>query len=270
MTALRLWRGVTGSAKERSAPASITSPYTGKRRFKPRFWLRLVRETPGARRLLPLVSARMASEQLFAVAGLENIPRDGAFILAANHYSGLAALDTVAAVLSALAAGRPDAVEQMTIIVGQKRSQPKNRVQAFTYRWAGRLLDALYGRWQAHIVRIPLKNPAPNPSGLRDWRRRNQPMFVFPEGLAGVPFGSIRRGAGRWLAALDAPVVPVAVWWMDGEGWTVRFGPPLEWTARPDLRDVQLGLAMAALLPPALASAWQSDLARWRAAHQAR
>lgn len=269
MTAIRL--GTKREAVTSLGPqSSALGPYIGKRPFKPRFWLRLIRETFGARRVMPLVAARMASEQVYAVQGLDSIPREGAFILAANHYSGRAALDTVAEVLSALSQARPDAVEQMTIIVGQKRNTPKNRVQAFVYRIVVRLLDAGYSRWQTNIVRIPLKNPDPSPSGLRDWRRRDQPMFVFPEGRASVPFGSIRRGAGRWLAALDLPVVPVAVWWMEGEGWTVRFGSPLEWTPRPDLRDVQLGLAMAALLPPTLASAWQSDLARWRAAHESR
>jgi hypothetical protein len=269
MTTLRL-----GANRKTFAPLdpqpSALSPYVGKRPFKPRFWLRLARETFGKRRVMPLVAARMASEQVCPVYGLDCVPREGAFILAVNHYSGRAALDTVAAVLAGLSQARPDAIEQITIIIGQRRNQPKNRVQAFVYRRVVRLLDALYGRWQAHIVRIPLKNPEPNPSGLRDWRRRDQPAFVFPEGRASVPFGSIRRGAGRWLAALGLPVVPVAVWWMEREGWTVRFGSPVEWTRRPDLRDVQLGLAMAALLPPDLAASWQADLARWRAAHDAR
>jgi 1-acyl-sn-glycerol-3-phosphate acyltransferase len=269
MTAIRL-----GTNREAVPPLSpqpsALGPYIGKRPFKPRFWLRLIRETFGQRRVMPLIDARMASERVCAVQGLECIPNEGAFILAANHYSGRAALDTVAAVLSALSQARPDAVDNITIVIGQKRNTPKNRVQALAYRIVVRLLDAGYARWQTNIVRIPLKNPEPSPSGLRDWRRRNQPMFVFPEGRASVPFGSIRRGAGRWLAALDLPVVPVAIWWMEGEGWTVRFGSPLEWTPRPDLRDVQLGLAMASLLPPTLASAWQSDLARWRAAHESR
>jgi 1-acyl-sn-glycerol-3-phosphate acyltransferase len=267
MTALRLRRAEANPAKP--LPTQLT-PYTGRRPFKPRFWLRLARETFGPRRVMPLVAVRMASEQMCAPHGLEHIPSDGAFILSANHYSGRAALDTVAAVLSALSQARPDAAESITVIVGQKRNTPKNRVQAFVYRRVVRLLDALYRRWQAHIVRIPLRNTEPSPSGLRDWRRRDQPAFVFPEGRAGIAFGSIRRGAGRWLAALGTPVVPVAVWWMDGSGWTVRFGPPLEWTPRADLRDVQLGLAMAALLPSDLAASWQSDLARWRAAHHAR
>lgn len=269
MITLRLRREAR-SDKPLSQLPSPLAPYTGRRPFKSRFWLCLIRETFGGRRVMPLIDARMASEQKCAVYGLDGIPREGAFILAANHYSGRAALDTVAAALAALSQARPDAVAQIMVIVGQNRKTPKNRVQAFIYRCVVGLLDAGYARWQAHIVRIPLKNPEPNPSGLRDWRRRDQPAFVFPEGRASVPFGSIRRGAGRWLAALDLPVVPVAVWWQDGAGWTVRFGAPLEWTRCRDLRDVQLGLAMAALLPPDLAASWQSDLARWRTAHEAR
>lgn len=253
-----------------AAPPAALAPYRGRRPLKLRFWLRLIRETFGARRVMPLITARMASERLHAVYGLQHIPCTGAFILAANHFSGRAALDTTAAALAALSQARPDAIAQMMVVIGQKRSPPKNRAQAVISRHALRLLDRLYGRWQANTLRIPLRNLDADPAGLREWRRRDQPAFVFPEGRASVPFNAIRPGAGRWLAALKRPVVPVAVWWMAGDGWTVRFGAPLEWTPHPDLRDLQLGLAMAALLPPTLASEWQPDLGRWRAAHELR
>lgn len=242
--------------------------YQGRRPLKPRFWLTLAYETLGRRRVRALVAARMATERLARADGLDHVPMSGAFILAVNHFSGRAAFDTAAAVLAAIGRVRPDALDAMTIVVGQRRATPKWRHQRVVVGWLRRIVDVIFARWQAHVVRIPLRNVAPDASGLRDWRSRQQPVFVFPEGRAKVAFGGIRRGAGRWLATLDMPVVPVGVWWTRDSGWHVCFGAPLVWTHRDDLRDVQLGLAMAALLPDALALDWQADLARWRAAHE--
>jgi len=47
----------------------------------------------------------------------------------------------------------------------------------------------------------------------------------------------------------------------------VAFGAPLAWSSRRDLQDLQLGLAMAELLPAELAPAWSELLGRWQAAH---
>jgi hypothetical protein len=44
----------------------------------------------------------------------------------------------------------------------------------------------------------------------------------------------------------------------------------MRWARRSDLRDVQLGVAIAALLPPELAPRWLPLLERWRVAHAAR
>ncbi len=92
---------------------------------------------------------------------------------------------------------------------------------------------------------------------------------MFPEEGARASralFADIRPGAGRWLASLAVPVVPVGVFRSD-EGWRVAFGPPVRWSSRAELRDVQLGLAIASLLPPDLAPRWLPLLERWRAAH---
>jgi hypothetical protein len=66
------------------------------------------------------------------------------------------------------------------------------------------------------------------------------------------------------------PLSALAGWYAPNRaraGWRVRFGTPIVWSARPDAYDLQLGLAMAALLPPALAPQWQDRLAVWRAVH---
>lgn len=242
--------------------------YRGRRPFKGLFWLRFAYETLGPRRVRAVVAARLRTETVKASRALDLLP-EGAFILAVNHYSGRAAFDTAAAVLSALADARPDAVERMLIVVGKREYTRGNRFQRGVYRLSQWIVGHIFRRWRAHVLRIPLGNLQPDAAGLREWRIRNQPALVFPEGKAGLSFGAIRPGAGRWLAALNLPVVPVGVWWRQGEGWSIRFGAPLVWTHRRDLRDLQLGLAIAALLPEALASGWQADLYRWRAAHQA-
>jgi len=257
----------TGAAADR---ASALAAYTGRRPLKPRFWMCFAAETLGRRSPRRVVRARAASEYLARVEGLGNLPATGNFVLAANHFSGRSTYDTTAMALLAASQSRPDVLDQITMVVGQHRMLISSRLRGAVVRQTRRLIDWIFHRWRAHVVRIPLRNPGPDLAGLRSWRERRQPVFVFPEGRAGVSFGSIRRGAGRWLAALDLPVIPVGVWWMQDIGWTVTFGAPLKWTHRADLRDVQLGLEMAALLPEALALHWQADLARWRAAHEPR
>ncbi|MBK8139153.1 MAG: 1-acyl-sn-glycerol-3-phosphate acyltransferase [Chloroflexi bacterium] len=249
---------------------SALTAYIGRRPLKPRFWLCFAAETLGGRSVGRVIHARAASESLSKVEGLENVPAAGEFILAANHFSGRAAYDTTAMALLAASRSRPDILDRVTMVVGQHQMFVPSRLRRVVISQTRRLVDWVFHRWRAHALRIPLRNSEPSPVGLRAWRERRQPVFVFPEGRAGVTFGKIRRGAGRWLAAQDMPVVPVGVWWEQDGGWSVCFGAPIPWTHRLDLRDVQLGLEMAALLPEALAFDWQLDLARWRAAHHPR
>ena len=117
-----------------------------------------------------------------------------------------------------------------------------------------------------YAVRVPLRNLTPSPVGLRDWAARGQPIFVFPEGKSRLRLGAVRSGAGRWLASLDAPTLPVGVWWVRGEGWHIRFGSTIRWPTKRYLQDTQLALKLADLLPSDLAPDWQADLARWREA----
>lgn len=236
--------------------------YRGQRGGSLWFWLRVMLETIGRRRLAPLVAARMRGERYAAVTGLEHVPPDGAFTLALNHYNGRAALDVAAAVLSAVAVRRPDVLDEIVFIVGQT-SRAKSS-------WPRRVFDALrdgfYGRWARHLVKIPLKNRTPSAVGLRDWASRGQSVLVFPEGKASLTFGAVRAGAGRWLAGQPTPTVPVGVWWVVDEGWHVRFGSAIRWPVKRHLQDTQLALKLADVLPPDLAPAWRDDLARWRAA----
>jgi hypothetical protein len=81
-----------------------------------------------------------------------------------------------------------------------------------------------------------------------------------------LQFNAIREGSGRWLASFDVPTIPVGVWWRDDK-WHVHYGKSIDWARRSDLRDLQLGLSIATLLPAEIAAAWQEDLNRWRSAH---
>lgn len=233
------------------------------RRYRPRviFWCRFVVETCSKRRLPPLVAARLGREkQALTISGLEHVPLHGTFVLAVNHYNGRATLDVAAAVLHAVGQTRLDAVERMLFVVGSREHSKKRSLVA-------RLLNCVYARWSGHAIRIPLGNEQSSVIGLRAWRERNQPVFVFPEGRARLHLGRMRHGAGRWLSSLDLPVIPVGVWWEQESGWHIVLSKPIRWTHRADLRDLQLGLALASLLPPDLAPDWQRDLERWHAAH---
>jgi hypothetical protein len=73
----------------------------------------------------------------------------------------------------------------------------------------------------------------------------------------------------RRVTEIGSPSV-LAGWYVPNRaqaGRRARFGTPIAWSARPDAYDLQLGLAMAALLPSALAPQWQDGLAAWRAVH---
>jgi 1-acyl-sn-glycerol-3-phosphate acyltransferase len=222
------------------------------------FWLRFAVETLTTRRLSKLVAVRIGAERHhITVDGLEHLPKCENFVLAVNHYNGRATLDAAAAVLWAVCQVRADAIEQMLFVVGS-RQRPQGTPWLVTH---------IYARWSQHMVRVQLCNAQPSVSGLREWRERDQPVFVFPEGRARLCLGRMRQGSGRWLSRLGRFVIPVGVWWTRETGWQVAFGKPIVWSERVELRDVQLGLAMASLLPAELASDWQVDLQRWREAH---
>jgi hypothetical protein len=199
---------------------------------------------------------------------VEALPHRGSFVLAVNHFEAGSSLEVIAAVLTAAARARPGVDDECVVVLGQRaRLEPPSRWRELVRCLAG----GFFRRWAANTIRIPTGGGAPGIAALRAWRKRveQQPALVFPEGIAGRELGDMRAGAGRWLCGLSAPTVPVGVWWCEA-GWSVAFGAPIDWSSRPDLRDLQLGLAIAALLPPALAPGWQALLARWRAVHQER
>jgi hypothetical protein len=61
---------------------------------------------------------------------------------------------------------------------------------------------------------------------------------------------------------MKQPVLPVAVWWHGG-AWHVHFGTAIRWSEKSELHDLQLGLAIADLMPRQMLSReWLSYLQR--------
>lgn len=225
------------------------------------FWAALAGETLTSRRLDRLMRLRVDTKELVTVAGLEHLPRRGNLLLALNHYQAGCTIDMLAAAAQAVEQARPDLRDRWLVIAGQRQASPSSRA---VIPW---LLDHGRQRWQAHLLRLPWQNQRPSIGQLRAWRARlaHQPALVFPEAQSSLTLGEMRPGTGRWLARLPVPVVPIGGWWE--AGWHIRSGRPIQWSHRHELHDLQLGLNLAALLPPALAPDWQADLERWRAIH---
>lgn len=234
-----------------------------------RFWFVAIAETLGARRFGRVLDARVGARAM-DVIGSEHVPREGAFVFAVNHYHAGLTLDVIAATLRAASAVRPRIDDECAVVTGhriplQSARSPGRLV--LTMRW---LAGRFFARWSANVVRIRIgaAQGVFGLAGMRAWqtRARAGPTLVFPEGVANGDLVTMREGVGAWLASFGVPVVPVGVCWSEGR-WRVEIGAPMQWAKRRDLRDVQLGMAIAALLPEELAPAWRDLLARHRAAH---
>lgn len=237
-----------------------------------RFALRIVRETLGPRRFVRVLEGRLRGRTIDA-SGIERVPREGPVVFAVNHYHAGLTLDVVSATLLAAARARPDVVDDCAVVVGHRMRAASGWLAGVLVRIVRAFAAWFFDRWRTNVLRIRAvakgaETDTVSLAGLRAFRAvaTTKPTLVFPEGVAQRELGPMRDGVGPWLASLRVPVIPVAVWW-SGEAWRVAFGAPVAWSARRDLRDVQLGLAIAELLPPALAPAWTETLDRWRSAH---
>lgn len=218
-------------------------------------------QTITRQRLSRVARARIGRRSPVTIAGIIHIPAAGNFVIALNHYGGASVFDLLAWTMDAVRQDRPDTADRWLLIVGQRERKAPTRI-ARLVAW---VIDLVFSRWSEHTARIRLGNEAVSIRALRDWRggAARQPVLVFPEGRAALQLASVRPGAGRWLAALGAPVIPVGIWCKDGLP-QMQIGAPINWTHRSELRDAQLGLAIADLLPPDLAPRWQSALRRWK------
>jgi len=235
-----------------------------------RFWFVLAWQTIRHR---SIVALSQEMKDPFYPQGLENLPAQGSFVLAVNHTNVRWTPRLLASIHVATLERRPDLAKEWLVVAGS-RALRLHRLRYPWQRWFAigfrRVLSQVYRRWAYNCVRIPLGNEKASLRALREWRTRatKQPSLVFPEGRGAATFQQVRPGAGRWLARLGVPVLPVAAWWDDSRGgWALDFGLPLEWATQPALHDLQLGLAMAETLPTAEAPDWQEALLRWQVAH---
>lgn len=239
------------------------------------FWWRVAVETAGSRRLARVLERRLRGRAVVAT-GLEHVPARGPVVLALNHGHARLTIDVIAAAVLAAEPARAGArlAGEVCVVVGRR---PRRASPSLWRRLLRAAIDRVFRAWERQVLALPALGasspPAAGLAQLRAFRRvaAARPVLVFPEGVARGAFGDIRAGAGRWLGGLAAPTVPVAVWWCDAEAaFRVAVGAPLAWAPRAELRDLQLGLAIAALLPASHAPDWQELLARWRDAHAAR
>ena len=235
-----------------------------------RFWPMLVWQTLTSRQMWPL-SREMRDP--YRVSGLEYLPRQGVFTLAVNHTMQRWLPRLMSAVHHATIEIRPDLAGDWLVVVGYRRVRLEGRkpFTRFIIQTGWRFSDWLFQRWQHNIIRLPMADGRASVLALREWRKRakTQPSFVFPEGRGAKTFEDIRPGAGRWLAGLGGPVLPVSAWWDETIGsWQIVFGPPIEWSGQVRLRDFQIGLEIAAGLPPEHAPTWQAALQEWEAAYE--
>jgi len=230
------------------------------------FSVLFVTETLGRRRISRLMQCRIGRPNVH-VSGIENLPNSGSFTLATNHFRAGLSIAVISALITATLKQRPDLKDDFLLVVGNRVNSNLNP-DRISVKLTRRILKWLRSRWANSILHIPIGNERPSISFLREWRIRcqRQPVIIFPEGEGSLQFKPVRQGAGRWLSSFPAPTIPVGVWWHKNI-WHVRFGPAMEWSTRSELRDVQLGLSIAALLPKDIAAAWQEDLQRWKSAH---
>jgi 1-acyl-sn-glycerol-3-phosphate acyltransferase len=167
------------------------------------------------RRLVPIVERLVRIGWFsFEVEGIEHVPRSGRVVFAPNH-AGWFALDAFFLALAVRRALGPDATPYFA---------------AADAAIAAPLLGSFLRRVGA-LPASSFRRPERLPAEIRT-------VGVFPEGVEGntKPFWEAyrmrpwKRGFVRVAAALDAPIVPVAI--LGGEeslpvAWTLRFLEPI-------------------------------------------
>lgn len=253
------------SAKHGCSACRTSLPKEFKRRvtFLKDWWpaLRATCGSPKVSRFVELWKAAHSDSKVHH-DGLANLPADGPFILAVNHVQGVGPVPTLlGAVLAALSQGRPSAVDEILVLAGMRNRKDAGGL-------VRRLARSIWGwvkqRWSKHIIEIPMAAEKQSPKLLLNWRKAasEKPSLLFPEGIARPLFGPVREGCGNWLQFMKVPVIPVAVWWQEN-GWHIRLGPPITWAAKTELHDLQLGFAIAEMLPEQMVDQqWRNLLQR--------
>jgi len=183
------------------------------------------------------------------IEGLEHLPDDPRFVLAANHYQrkGLWILHPASVLTQAVVRkyGPLDPPVRWLVTA----NWPRWRLGPFSFRSPGDLLlpRVAHALW-AYPVSFQGANPAFTAASLRTLLRELPsllcPIGIFPEGVAGVAgrIGPALPGIDRLVRRIGRPVVPSRISERAGR-LIVRFGPPL-----PPETDV---MAVIAAMPSA-------------------
>ncbi len=181
----------------------------------------LLAPTRGAVQMIARVFGRLAlfiSGARLKVEGRENLPKDGAFVVVANHAS-YADIPVVAATFPEMAFVAKDEVRNWPIFARAMRLGGHITADRF---------DAQKGVADAQVIAETL--------------HAGRPVLVFPEGTFSAAAGlrPFRLGAFKSAVEANVPVVPVAI---EGTRRALRSGT---WLPRPGVIRVHIGAPLRA------------------------
>lgn len=168
-----------------------------------------------------------------AIEGLEHLPDDPRFVLAANHYQrkGLWILHPASALTQAVVQKYGPLAPPVRWLV--TANWPRWRFGPFAFRSPGDLLlpRVAHALW-CYPVSFHGADPGFTARSLRRLLRElpdlDCPIGIFPEGVAGVAgkLGPALPGVDRLLRRIARPLVPA---WIGERGGrlVIRFGPPV-------------------------------------------
>lgn len=158
-----------------------------------------------------LIRAWLRIYHRLQVIGSENLPRDGSFVLVANHCSHLDALTVLSAMpIRKLHRVFPAAAQDFFFVSIPRLTVAAIVVNALPFNRQGNIRQSL------SLCRHLLENPG-------------NVLLLFPEGTRSTTgeLGEFKSGIGLILAGTRVPIVPC---WLDG---TYRAWPKGSWFPRP-------------------------------------
>lgn len=259
---VRAHRRQHGASCKACACSSLPAEFKRKTTFAADWWPAIAGTLFGAQKLSRFVALWAAGNDPVVVEGEPELPQGSPFVLAANHVSGVGHITSmVAAVLKGLGDAHGSIVDEVAVVAGTRLAPRPGGILQRGWRniwtWAK-------ARWSYNLIETQMLGEQASAQLMLKWRRKaaRQPTLLFPEGVPRPLYGPVRPGSGNWLQSMKQPVLPVAVWWHGG-AWHVRFGKAIRWSEKSELHDLQLGLAIADLMPRQMLSReWLSYLER--------